>query len=1107
MPLKCKFTRYLRLVNTAAFLLYLGKFVKLGNQVSTNGGVVQSEERNSGDSYYNVASNERPKLEGKKSDASYYNQNNSSTSSLHRKKKGFGNKIIEISKPTEFEHGIHVEYNTESGKFLGLPDVWSSTVPSDEILNTKYINPNLVPSPGSPDTTEITGKNIGQPYNFKHNIHVDVDENGLVGLPSDWKSMLESAGITEDEVRQHPEAFRKVMQLRMADDQKRLNNSVIHQRSVSLGSHNTQQNVESFRPTSTINNLPPRKSSVVVGVPLVRKYSSPSTYGQSNESNDNFIGSKYNKIHSLQRKSSSGSVKVYSNTNKHGHSTDSLDVYSGQKNLNTIPQRKGSNGSQRSGKESINSVNSVNSSLSVNVNHSYKDEINSPYTRNLATSPSGKDNGILSPSRTFANPPSANPPRNNIVPVPPRRGSNFAIPTPPLRDSMQRDRPSSPIPPSRERPSSPISSSRGRPSSPVPIRDRATSPIPPPREQRKLSNGNTSSLISTNDEIMSAQILNVSILPPRDKSASPKFIPSRPTSPKIPPPRKLSGTPITTPSIYKVGPQPPRPDRPSSQRVESNNDTIRPKKTSSVTSIPPAICLDSSISPPTHPYSINSSTTVRNSNVPGTVVCNNQDISNKLVSGPVYYSPESSIVSTNSMNSSRESINTSQEQIISDNSMLNEKLTYTQNVNKSTNDGTLSKKFKSMECIAHGLDITPNSSEIMDNSSKPYKHSSQINNEKTQMLKSSEIIRKCSSLSDIKRSSNLSKNYNTENERQHISKFIVNPETLPQEIKHLADILETGDPSKIFTNLNMIAEGESGDIYAANKDNSESVVAIKIIPFTSTNKLEIIKNELSMMKKSKHPNIVECIGCYYTNDSIWVISLADLISLYKNDHRISEFHIARVAREILKALTRLHSLGRIHRDVRSDNVLLNAKGDIKLADFTYSVQLTEKHPYRNSLIGTPFWMAPEVIKCNNYDTKVDIWSLGILLREMAEGSPPYMDEHPPLKAIELIARYGVPDLCNPEKWSETFKEFLAECTEIDAKKRKAGVELLKHPFLKHVSTSGEFERMISEFQQGIENMEDEEEDEEDESTLIMSNEQLNQHYDDANFYINSILSS
>jgi hypothetical protein len=97
-----------------------GKLGKLGNQVSTNGGAVQSEERGSSDGYHNVT-NERPsstKFEGKKSDALCYNQNNSSTSSLHKKKKGFGNKIVEISKPTEFEHGIHVEYNTESGKFL-----------------------------------------------------------------------------------------------------------------------------------------------------------------------------------------------------------------------------------------------------------------------------------------------------------------------------------------------------------------------------------------------------------------------------------------------------------------------------------------------------------------------------------------------------------------------------------------------------------------------------------------------------------------------------------------------------------------------------------------------------------------------------------------------------------------------------------------------------------------------------------------------------------------------------------------------------------------------------------------------------------------------------
>ncbi|PKC06968.1 hypothetical protein RhiirA5_418855 [Rhizophagus irregularis] len=1088
-----------------------GKLGKLGNQVSTNGGAVQSEERRSSDSYHNVTNNERPistKFEGKKSDASYYNQNNSSMSSLHRKKKGFGNKIIEISKPTEFEHGIHVEYNTESGKFLGMPDVWSSTVPSDEILNTKYINPNLVPSPGSPDTTEITGKKIGQPYNFKHNIHVDIDENGYLGLPPEWKAMLDSAGITENEVRQHPEAVRKIMQLRVAEEQKRLNNSITHQRSVSLGSpHNIQSNGESFRPASTtLASLPPRKSSI-------RKFSSPSLNGQSNGSNENFSGSKHTII-PPQRTSSSGSqkfAKVYYHPHKCGQSSESLDV---SKSWDIIPKRKGSDGSQKSGKESIISIDSVNSS-SINVNLSYKD----PLYTNAATSPSS--------SRALTNSSSA---RNNPVPVPPRRGSNVAVTSPPPKDSIQGDRPSSsrpssPRPSSRERPTSPIPSSRGRPTSPVPSWDRATSPIPPPREQRKMSNGNiynTNSLISiNNDEIVSAQILNVSFLP-RDKPTS-KFIPPRPTSPKPPPPRKLSGTPVTPlPSIHKVGPQPPRPDRPdrpNSQRVESNNNPpISTKKTSSVTSIPP-IYLNSPGSPPTQSSQSydNYSSTRRNSDNSGTVVYNSQDISNKLTSDPSN-SSSSSIISTNS---SKESINSNKEQIISDNSTLNKHLSDTYSVDGSTNDATLSKKLKSAS------DITLEPLGITDTFSKPDKRSTQNDNEKSRSSKYSEVIRKCSSLSDINRLSNLSNDSNMENEFPE-QKSVVNPETLPREIRHLADILETGDPGQIFTNLNMIAEGESGNIYAANQNNLENMVAIKVIPLINTNKLEILKNELSMMKKSKHSNIVEYIGCYYKSDSIWVVmecmevSLADIISMHSDGPRINEFQIARVAREILKALTYLHSLNRIHRDVRSDNILLNAKGDIKLADFVHSVQLTEEQPYRNSLIGTPFWMAPEVIKCNNYDTKVDIWSLGILLREMAEGSPPYMEEHPPLKAIELIARYGVPELNNPEKWSDTFKEFLAECTEIDAEKRKSGEELLKHPFLEHVSTSGDFERMIKEFrlieEQDAEEMDDGKgENEEDESTLVITNEQSNQQnkinseeYEDdvedyyADFYINSM---
>lgn len=126
------------------------------------------------------------------------------------------------------------------------------------------------------------------------------------------------------------------------------------------------------------------------------------------------------------------------------------------------------------------------------------------------------------------------------------------------------------------------------------------------------------------------------------------------------------------------------------------------------------------------------------------------------------------------------------------------------------------------------------------------------------------------------------------------------------------------------------------------------------------------------------------------------VSLADIISVDDDRIQLKEAHMKRVIRDILRALTRLHRLSRIHRDIRSDNILLNLRGEVKLADFGHCAQLTSARPHRNSIVGTPYWMAPEVIKGQDYDSKVDIWSLGVVLLEMAEGDPPYV-EHPPLK--------------------------------------------------------------------------------------------------------------
>ncbi|KAI8077284.1 kinase-like domain-containing protein [Gilbertella persicaria] len=267
-----------------------------------------------------------------------------------------------------------------------------------------------------------------------------------------------------------------------------------------------------------------------------------------------------------------------------------------------------------------------------------------------------------------------------------------------------------------------------------------------------------------------------------------------------------------------------------------------------------------------------------------------------------------------------------------------------------------------------------------------------------------------------------------------------------------------------FIDLTLIAEGESGPMYAAKHVATTRMVAIKKILATAQDKLAKIRNELTTMKMSRHPNIVEFIACYKHQEEIWIvmeymdISLADIISL-EDGPRMREEQMARVARDVLRALCRLHRLNRIHRDIRSDNVLLNMRGEVKLADFGHCAQLTPSQPERNSIVGTPYWMAPEVIKGQNYNAKVDIWSLGVVLIEMAEGDPPYV-EYPPLRALFLIASHGLPSLQAPDQWSDNFKDFLRLCTTENEKDRPSADVLLKHAFLRSVGTAEEMVELI-----------------------------------------------
>jgi len=260
------------------------------------------------------------------------------------------------------------------------------------------------------------------------------------------------------------------------------------------------------------------------------------------------------------------------------------------------------------------------------------------------------------------------------------------------------------------------------------------------------------------------------------------------------------------------------------------------------------------------------------------------------------------------------------------------------------------------------------------------------------------------------------------------------------------------DPKKHFKDLLKVGEGASGTVYLANYEGER--LAVKVIDYNTDSpeqKAEASKidNEIKMMATSRHSNVVEYKESFLHEDKLWIAmefmdggSLTSVLSICK----MTEPQIALVCREVLRGLRFMHQENRIHRDIKSDNILLNVAGCVKLADFGYCAQLTEDVTKRTSVVGTPYWMAPELIRGMKYGTKVDIWSLGIMAIEMADGEPPYM-EHPPLRALFLIASNGSPGLKDSSKWSFLFKDFLDKCLYMNYEKRYSAHQLLKHPFL------------------------------------------------------------
>nr|XP_005906118.1 PREDICTED: misshapen-like kinase 1 isoform X3 [Bos mutus] len=281
------------------------------------------------------------------------------------------------------------------------------------------------------------------------------------------------------------------------------------------------------------------------------------------------------------------------------------------------------------------------------------------------------------------------------------------------------------------------------------------------------------------------------------------------------------------------------------------------------------------------------------------------------------------------------------------------------------------------------------------------------------------------------------------------------------------DLSALRDPAGIFELVEVVGNGTYGQVYKGRHVKTGQLAAIKVMDVTEDEEEEI-KQEINMLKKySHHRNIATYYGAFIkksppgNDDQLWLVmefcgagSVTDLVKNTKGN-ALKEDCIAYICREILRGLAHLHAHKVIHRDIKGQNVLLTENGEVKLVDFGVSAQLDRTVGRRNTFIGTPYWMAPEVIACDEnpdatYDYRSDIWSLGITAIEMAEGAPPLCDMHP-MRALFLIPRNPPPRL-KSKKWSKKFIDFIDTCLIKAYLSRPPTEQLLKFPFIRDQPT-------------------------------------------------------
>ncbi|KAL2807848.1 kinase-like domain-containing protein [Aspergillus granulosus] len=273
------------------------------------------------------------------------------------------------------------------------------------------------------------------------------------------------------------------------------------------------------------------------------------------------------------------------------------------------------------------------------------------------------------------------------------------------------------------------------------------------------------------------------------------------------------------------------------------------------------------------------------------------------------------------------------------------------------------------------------------------------------------------------------------------------------------------DPETLYMKQNCIGGGSFGRVYKGVDKQTGKSVAIKIIDVENAeDEVEDIIQEIAILSELNSPYVTKYHGSYLKGSSLWIVmefcsggSCSDLM----RPGPILEEYIVIIIRELLKGLDYLHSDKKLHRDVKAANILLTSSGQVKLADFGVSSQLSATMTKKNTFVGTPFWMAPEVIKQSGYDYKADIWSLGITAIELANGEPPYSDIHP-MKVLFLIPKNPPPTLQG--EYSKTFKNFVELCLRRDPRERPTAKELLEHPFIKRAKKTNYLTELIERYE-------------------------------------------